>query len=103
MTNGVYRLLDFDLQVPSGVDDWTANNVRNFVVYGGEFKVYDPSSAVVNGGGNWNFLPSKRSGQSVADNKVSGNTDGDNDQDSYESTLDGSTGRYKVTKTGTAN
>lgn len=103
MKDGVYRLLDFDLQVPSGVKNWTNNNVRNFIVYGGEFKNYDPSNAVVNGHGSWNFLPSKRSGQSVADNKASGNTIEDNDQADYTSTLDESTQRYKVTKTETAN
>lgn len=104
MTDGVYRLLDFDLQVPRGVKDWTNNNVRNFIVYGGEFKVYDPSSAVVNGYKSWNFLPSKRSGQSVADNQASGNEENDNNQDErYTSMLDEDTSRYKVTKKEIAN
>lgn len=106
MIDGIYRLLDFDLQVPGGItgEAWNANNVRNFVVYGGEFKEYDPSNAVVEGYEGWNFLPSKRSGQSVADNKATGNTLKDNDQDeSYTSTLDERTGRYKVTKTDAEN
>lgn len=106
MKDGVYRLLDFDLQVPgsiTGAGAWTANNVRNFIVYGGEFKAYDPSNAVVEGWSSWNFLPSKRTDaqQSVSDNDKDNVTDGQDG--SYLSTLDESTGRYKVTKTDAAN
>lgn len=98
MTDGVYKLLDFDLAVPGSVTSWAANNVRNFIVYGGEFKEYDPSNATVNGYTGWNFLPSKQtsSAQSVADNSKD---DADNGQDpNYSSIYDEATQRYKVTK-----
>lgn len=100
MTDGSYMLLDFNLNVQtdmSGDADWKANNIRNFIVYGGEFKNYDPSKAVVNGCNTWNFLPSKRtdSDQSVATN--GSKTDGNEQDDRYQSKFDSGTERYKVT------
>ena len=95
MKDGSYRLLDFS-SMPSSDEGWIENNIRCFIVYGGEFKQYDPSQAVVNGCGSWNFLPSKTSfPQSVADNANA--TDNNGPDERYASALDEITGRYKVT------
>lgn len=97
----VYRLLDFDLQVPGGVNTtdssgnsvsgWDKNNVCNFIVYGGKFQSFDPSNCKVNGYATWNFLPrSSTETQSVADNKT---------DSSYESiSLSDLTNRWVVQK-----
>lgn len=88
MVDGKYRLLDIDSRWSS------ANNISNFIVYGGSFNNYDPTKAVVEQYSSWNFLPRKSNVlQAVGD--LSEDTD-------YTATYNSETGIYTVGKSGSA-